>query len=71
MSNESFAALYASRIKELRSKLQSVNLGDLEGVAGVSRATLFRVRQGRHQPEPETIDAIWAGIRRLEDTEAP
>lgn len=69
MTNTSFQGRYASEIKKLRDRLMRTDLRNLEPLAGVSRATLFRVRQGRHDPRPETIDAIWAGIEALEQAE--
>lgn len=69
MTNTSFRGRYASEIKRLRDRLMRTNLRDLEPLAGVSRATLFRVRQGRHDPRPDTIDSIWAGIEALEEAD--
>lgn len=56
-------------LTDLRKRLQGVSLSDLESASGVSRATIWRVRQGRGNPDIETTDAIWAGLQYLEEAE--
>lgn len=54
-------------------KLRRMNLADLEAASGVSRSTLWGIRQSRISPDPDTADAIWSGLEALDeaDREAP
>lgn len=69
MPRPSLERQYNQEVTRLRERLRGTNLTNLEAASHVSRATLSRLRQGRHIPEPATIDAIWAGLDKLDEAE--
>ena len=50
---------------EIREAILQVNVTHLSRESGISMTTLFGIRAGTRTPSPFTIDAIWAGLRRL------
>lgn len=56
-------------LTELRKRLNGVNLSELATASGVSRATIWRIRQGRGDPSNETVDLIWAGLEAIDEAD--
>jgi transcriptional regulator with XRE-family HTH domain len=60
------------RRARLRGRLQGVRLAELAATSGISRQTLWRIREGRTTPDPVTLETVEAALNRAPSgTEAP
>lgn len=69
MTDESLQDQYLTKLSECRQRLQGVRLSELATASGVSQQHLWNIRQGRQQPSNRVLDAVWNGLKVLDEAE--
>lgn len=62
MAEQPLNQILTERRARLRGRLAGVNLSRLKDRSGISRTTLWRIREGRTIPDAETVDKIEAAL---------
>lgn len=64
--------ILTERRSRLRARLAGAPLAEIADRSGITRQTLWRIREGHVKPDADTIDAVELALRRFGDAvEAP